>query len=234
MYENSQPPQQNEWFADGALDPNAFQQQPPQNNFPSEPMGMMGGDMNASSAPGQSYADEDYENEPPLLEELGINFKDMIDRTKSTLNPFRSMDKVQHLEDADLTGPIVFALAFSTCLLMRGKLYIGDVYGLFLMGCCAMYVILNLICTNQDGIGFTAVVSIMGYGLLPMVLFAAVGILLNLTGYIGSFLGCVAISWSTWTSARFFEKALKMTEHRYLIAYPVGLYYCAFVLMSMF
>ena len=42
------------------------------------------------------------------------------------------------------------------------------------------------------------------------------------------------ILWSTHTATRFFEKALHMADQRYLIAYPVGLVYSCFVLITVF
>jgi hypothetical protein len=47
-------------------------------------------------------------------------------------------------------------------------------------------------------------------------------------------MGLVAVAWATVTAARFFEKAMNMTSMRWLIAYPVFLFYAMFVLMAVF
>ncbi|KAL8465158.1 hypothetical protein ACS0TY_034596 [Phlomoides rotata] len=52
----------------------------------------------------------DFEDEPPLLEELDINTKQIYQKTLSILNPFR-INHYLH-EDADLSGPCLFLLAF--------------------------------------------------------------------------------------------------------------------------
>ena len=51
--------------------------------------------------------------------------------------------------------------------------------GIFLMGCCAVYFFLNLL-SQQKSIGIFSVISIMGYGLLPIVVLAAIAITISL------------------------------------------------------
>lgn len=64
-----------------------------------------------------SYANTGFENEPPLLEELGINMTHIRKKTMAVLNPFREVDQ-ESLEDNDLSGPLFFALLLGTFLLM--------------------------------------------------------------------------------------------------------------------
>ncbi len=64
--------------------------------------------------------EEDYSNEPPLLEELGINFEHIWAKTRAVLVLTKRIDSL-HLEDTDLAGPLVFALGFGFLLLLRGK-----------------------------------------------------------------------------------------------------------------
>merc|ERR1711871_179412 len=54
-------------------------------------MGTMGALGYGSSITGD---DEDYENEPPLLEELGINFDHIYTKTFLVLHPLKEMDEV--------------------------------------------------------------------------------------------------------------------------------------------
>jgi len=56
-----------------------------------------------------AFSTEGYEGEPPLLEELGVNFSHVRSKTLAVLNPFRRID--QHLmDDSDLAGPALFFL----------------------------------------------------------------------------------------------------------------------------
>ena len=109
-----------------------------------------------------------FEDEPPLLEELGINFRHIWDRTIAVMNPFRSIDG-HILDDADLAGPLIFCLGLGFCQLFSGKLNFGYIFGLALMGCTALYMVLNLLSQNSK-IDLFSVYSVVGYALLPIVI----------------------------------------------------------------
>ncbi|KAK9422308.1 hypothetical protein AB5N19_03041 [Seiridium cardinale] len=95
-----------------------------------------------------AFSTEGYENEPPLLEELGINFDHIQRKTVAVLNPFARID--QHLmDDSDLGGPILFFVLFGFFLLFSGKVHFGYIYGLALMGSIALHTILSLM--TPDG-----------------------------------------------------------------------------------
>ncbi|KAF9873307.1 Yip1 domain-containing protein [Colletotrichum karsti] len=90
-----------------------------------------------------AFSTEGYDGEPPLLEELGVNFGHVMAKTLAVLNPFRRID--QHLmDDSDLAGPILFFLLFGTFLLFSGKVHFGYIYGLALLGSTSLHVILSL------------------------------------------------------------------------------------------
>ena len=50
--------------------------------------------------------DDEFENEPPLLEELGVNPDYIVQKTLTVLNPFRGT-RVDVAADSDLAGPLV-------------------------------------------------------------------------------------------------------------------------------
>ncbi|CAL8292077.1 unnamed protein product [Arctogadus glacialis] len=58
-----------------------------------------------------------YEEEPPLLEELGINFDHIWQKTMTVLNPFKPADG-SIMNETDLTGPILFCITLGVNLLM--------------------------------------------------------------------------------------------------------------------
>ena len=99
-------------------------------------------------------------------------------RTKSVLNPKRSLQDMS-LDEADLAGPIMFALALASVLILHGKLAFGAIYGAFLMGCFAVYIVMSLLSQKKE-IGFFPVVSIMGYGLLPIIVLATLAIIVSM------------------------------------------------------
>ncbi|EFX00681.1 golgi membrane protein [Grosmannia clavigera kw1407] len=95
-----------------------------------------------------AFSTEGYDGEPPLLEELGVNFSHIRAKTLAVLNPFQRID--QHLmDDSDLAGPIISFLLFGTFLLFSGKVHFGYIYGLALLGSTSLHIILSLM--SPDG-----------------------------------------------------------------------------------
>ncbi|KAJ0119584.1 hypothetical protein N8I77_012667 [Diaporthe amygdali] len=97
-----------------------------------------------------AFSTEGYEGEPPLLEELGVNFTHIQAKTLAVLNPFRRID--QHLmDDSDLGGPILFAGLFGFFLLFSGNLHFGYIYGLAALGSISLHFIISLMTPLEDG-----------------------------------------------------------------------------------
>jgi len=61
-----------------------------------------------------------YDNEPPLLEELGISFPDIKKKALVVLYPFRKYDN-ENMGNPDLVGPLIFCLIFGSLLLLVSK-----------------------------------------------------------------------------------------------------------------
>ncbi|CAM9577286.1 unnamed protein product, partial [Ectocarpus sp. 13 AM-2016] len=160
--------------------------------------------------------EEDYENEPPLLEELGINFEHIWSKTLAVILPTKKID-INYLDDTDLAGPLVFCLCFGLCLLLTGKPHFGYIYGFGMFGCIATAMVLNLI--GEKPIDLWKTTSVLGYCLLPVIGLAAMGIVTDLRGNLGHVLGFVAVAWCTISATRLFEEYLEMRRQRYLVAY---------------
>ncbi|XP_067422812.1 protein YIPF5 isoform X2 [Emydura macquarii macquarii] len=65
----------------------------------------------------QSFYGSSFEDEPPLLEELGINFDHIWQKTLTVLHPLKVADG-SIMNETDLAGPMVFCLAFGATLLL--------------------------------------------------------------------------------------------------------------------
>merc|ERR1719399_513651 len=177
----------------------------------------MGGTFGGGTAAfGGLDGDEDIENEPPLLEELGVNLVHIRSKTYAVLHPSHVASR-EVLEDADLAGPLVFCLLLGLCQMFSGKLNFGYIYGFGLTGCAGMHMVLNLL-SQQEGVDLFRVCSILGYCLLPTVPLALVSVVFSLRGVLGLVLGLGVIGWCTFAATRFFEQALEMSEQRWLIA----------------
>ncbi|KAM4034142.1 protein YIPF5-like [Anomaloglossus baeobatrachus] len=61
-----------------------------------------------------------FDDEPPLLEELGINFDHIWQKTLTVLHPLKVADG-SIMNETDLTGPMVFCLAFGATLLLHNS-----------------------------------------------------------------------------------------------------------------
>ncbi|KAK8732854.1 hypothetical protein OTU49_006963 [Cherax quadricarinatus] len=171
------------------------------------------------------------EDEPPLLEELGINPDAIVQKTLTVLNPMRRTDPTI-LQDTDLAGPLAFCLAFGSFLLLSGKAQFGYIYGIGLLGCISMYGLLNMM--SMSGVSLGVVVSILGYCLLPMVGLAGINVLVSLQGPMGIVLTGAAILWCSISASKLFVTGLSMDHQQPLVAYPCALLYAVFALITIF
>ena len=174
---------------------------------------------------------DDFENEPPLMEELGINFDHIKQKTLAVLNPMVSPD-TEIMQDTDLAGPLVFCFIFGGTLLMAGKVHFGYIYGIGVVGCIAMYSLLNLM--SMTGVSASCIVSVLGYCLLPMCLLSIFGIVLSLQGMIGILLTSLSVLWCSISASKLFVSALAMDHQQLLVAYPCALVYGVFALIAVF
>lgn len=179
----------------------------------------------------RSSSYDDIENEPPLLEELGINVDHIVMRMKGVAF-FKHIEE-DVLDDLDLSGPIAILVALATCLLFAGKISFSSVYGFGLSGCIGIWMLINVM-SQKGGIDLYRTMSILGYGLIPTVILAALGVFVSLKSTFGTVISAVCIFWSTATTSRFFATAIAMHQQRWLVAYPVGLFYTCFTLLTVF
>ncbi|KAK8192767.1 hypothetical protein M8818_007939 [Zalaria obscura] len=200
-----------------------------------------------------AFGTEGYEGEPPLLEELGVNFGHIKTKTLTVLNPLGRID--QHImDDSDLAGPILFFFLFGGFLWLSGKAQSGYVYGLSALGSISLHTILSLMSPplsptdasaaqdhiQQGSSHFSSTLtfwrssSVLGYCLLPLVLISLLGVALPLDTLFGYILTSAAIAWCTYSSSAMFCAVGRMTEMRGLVAYPLALFYTGFGIMAIF
>jgi len=178
-----------------------------------------------------NFDDDDFENEPPILEELGINVEHILLRMKGVA--FFKQVEQEVLEDLDLSGPLAIIMALSTCLLCAGKITFSYVYGFGVSGCVLIWMLINLM-SQKGGIDMYRTASVLGYGLIPVVIMAFLGVFVSLNSSFGSIVAGLCIMWATATASRFFATAIAMNQQRWLVAYPVGLFYVCFSLLTVF
>jgi hypothetical protein len=198
------------------------------------------GGVSGSGGGGGGLNAFDNDAEPPLLEELGIDPAEIWKKAKAVSLPSRGAIPASLLADADLAGPLFFSTLLGFALLFQGKLHFGYIFGFGLTGCTLMWLLINLMTDVRDanapgGIDFERCVSVLGYALLPIIGLAVLHIALPVRGVLGFGLNAAAILACTANATRFIEA---MSEHgreqRYLFAYPIGLLYACFALLTVF
>lgn len=187
-----------------------------------------------SVPPGRQTTRQD-DDEPPLLEELGIDPQRIVEKTVAVLNPFRRKgptdDAAFLLQDSDLAGPLMFCVIMAVSLLITGgKAHFGFVYGLAFSSCILMYCIINLM-SIKSNVSFASVASILGYCLLPLVTVPFIGLF---SSGVGIFIASVAVIYSSLSASRLFVTVLGDHDQRALLAYPCALVYGAFALIIIF
>eukprot|EP00252_Welwitschia_mirabilis_P015181 TRINITY_DN33406_c0_g1_i1.p1 TRINITY_DN33406_c0_g1~~TRINITY_DN33406_c0_g1_i1.p1 ORF type:complete len:242 (-),score=9.93 TRINITY_DN33406_c0_g1_i1:24-749(-) len=193
-----------------------------------------------SFAPPPSYAGSSgsfgvgvFEDEPPLLEELGINTRMIWKKTLNLMNPVRVNSNLH--EDADLSGPFLFFLAFGFCQLLAGKLHFGVILGWLTVASLFIYVVFNMLAGRNGNLDLYRCLSLVGYCMLPMVVFSAVSLFVPHEGYLMFSLAAITVIWCTRAcTSLLIAVASHGDEHRRLVGYACALIYMMFSLIVIF
>lgn len=239
----------------GQMGGGSIYQNPNQFNFP---QGSMSFGNNASSNNGNipnglgvqldplpsglfnTLSTKGYPHEPPLMEEIGINFDHIITKTKLVLIPISSTNALSQeiLNDSDLSGPLIFFMLFGLFLLLGGKVHFGYIYGVALFGTISLHNLSKFMGSNESSsetkLQFFNTASILGYCFLPLCFLSLFGIFYSLNNTFGYVLGGIFVCWSTWSSSGFLNSLLQLHSARALIAYPLLIFYSVFALMAIF
>uniref|UniRef100_A0A7S3D7D5 Protein YIPF n=1 Tax=Palpitomonas bilix TaxID=652834 RepID=A0A7S3D7D5_9EUKA len=193
-----------------------------------------GGSSGASS---QAFVED--EPDEPLLDELGIHPSHILKRTLLICQPWKSVKSAASghrddlLDDNDMAGPLLFCFALGFLLLLQGKMSFGYIYGVGMVGCVGIYALLSMM-VNEHKLEFFRVVSYLGYSLLPIVFLAVPAVFITAQSAVMYVMVVVAVVWATRSAASLFVAAEGMDKQRYLIAYPIGLFYLGFALIAAF
>ncbi|KAK9156719.1 hypothetical protein Scep_003293 [Stephania cephalantha] len=174
-----------------------------------------------------------FDDEPPLLEELGINTRQIWRKSVSIMNPFRVNSDIH--EDADLSGPFLFLMAFGLFQLLAGKLHFGIILGWVTVAAIFLYVVFNMLAGRNGNLDVYRCLSLIGYCMLPMVIFSALSLFVPQGGAAVFAMAGVFVLWATRVCTRLLvELASCGDEHRGLIAYACFLIYTLFSLLVIF
>ncbi|OAY42890.1 protein YIPF5 homolog [Manihot esculenta] len=189
--------------------------------------GPIGGGLTASSGAAN------FDDEEPLLDELGIHPDQIWSKTKSIMNPFRVNPTVH--QDSDLSGP--FFLYFSLCLfqLLAGKFQFGVILGWIVVSSIFLYVVFNMLAGRNGNLNLHTCTSVLGYCLLPVVMLSAFSLFTPQGGPIIFIIAGVFVIWATRACTNLMVAVADGgEEHRGLIAYACFLIYTLFSLLVIF
>uniref|UniRef100_A0A182QEN5 Protein YIPF n=1 Tax=Anopheles farauti TaxID=69004 RepID=A0A182QEN5_9DIPT len=180
-------------------------------------------------------------DEPPLLDELEIYPRRIVEKSFAMLNPFQRADALVDSADylfkeTDLAGPILFCLSLAACLsISNSKAQFGYIYGLSTISVLVMFCLISLMCNAVEShVTVSAVASVLGYSMLPIVFLSLIGVFFSLNNLYGMLLAGAAVLLATIGSSRIFCLMTGDPHQRYLIAYPCGLLFTTFSLLVLF
>uniref|UniRef100_A0A7N0V9A6 Protein YIP n=1 Tax=Kalanchoe fedtschenkoi TaxID=63787 RepID=A0A7N0V9A6_KALFE len=162
----------------------------------------------------------DFEDEPTLMEELGINTRQIWHKIVSILIPFKLNPHIH--EDADLSGPFVLMMAFGLFQLLAGKIHFGILLGWITVAAIWLYVVFNMLAGKNGNLDVYKCLSLIGYCMLSVVILSALALFVPRGGAV---VVCTRLM---------VELGSCSVEHRGLAGYACLLIYALFSLLVIF
>ncbi|XVF07694.1 hypothetical protein REPUB_Repub06bG0162000 [Reevesia pubescens] len=192
--------------------------------------GSFGGTISASAASGSAS----FDDEEPLLDELGIHPDQIFHKTKSILNPFR-VNPTAH-KDSDLSGPIFLYLSLCLFQLLAGKIQFGVILGWIVVSSIFLYIVFNMLAGRNGNLDLHTCTSVVGYCMLPVVILSAATLFIPQGSSVPRYaMAGVFVMWAARACTNLMVSlADGGEEHRGLIAYACFLIYTLFSLLVIF
>jgi len=203
---------------------------------PTAPVGGQGQQMPSVMQPmndGSGTVSFDPDQEPPLLEELEIDFPRIWQKTLAVIMPFRKEIDPHLMDETDLAGPLVYCFLFGMFLLLGGKLQFNYVFGVSAVACLGVFALLSLM-TERD-VSLSLVVSVLGYCLLPIIGCSALCVLTPSSWVVTRMIIAIpAVVWCTHCATMIFVACLQMEDQHFLVAYPLFMAYACYAVLTLF
>ena len=174
-----------------------------------------------------------FDDEEPLLDELGIHPDQIWKKIRSILNPIR-VNYMVH-KDSDLSGPILLYMSFCLFQLLAGKIQFGVILGWIVVSSIFLYVVFNMLEGRSGNLKLHTCTSVVGYCMLPVVVLSALSLFIPQVGVVRFALATIFVLWATRASTGLIVSlADGGDEHRGLIAYACFLIYTLFSFLVIF
>lgn len=202
-------------------------------------------ELEANSAPvptggrtaAMNVASGSYDNEPPLLEELGIDVPQMRRKAMAMLLLHQRATSASSplLEDeGDLSGPVMLAAALAALhVLLHGVVTLGPIVGWLALFMLGTYWLVNQLAAGHQHVGFYRCASIVGYSLVPVAFSSVLCLLLPSA----SAVKLLVLGFGALMSARCCARLLvtaspALLDAWFVLAVPCALVYSLFALLS--
>eukprot|EP00239_Pterosperma_sp_CCMP1384_P005043 CAMPEP_0197849092 /NCGR_PEP_ID=MMETSP1438-20131217/10875_1 /TAXON_ID=1461541 /ORGANISM="Pterosperma sp., Strain CCMP1384" /LENGTH=185 /DNA_ID=CAMNT_0043461617 /DNA_START=305 /DNA_END=862 /DNA_ORIENTATION=+ len=172
-----------------------------------------------------------FDDEPPLLEELGINPKQVIKNSLSVLKGFNI--NAESMDDGDVSGTFLYSFALGCFHLLAGKFQFGDILGLMSVGLVALYWLLNVMAGAEGGIELNRVSAMVGYCMFPMVIYAGICVVVPSRSLAGVIIAVIATLWCSIVCAKILVAATpSLKGSTGLVLFPCLLFFSVFTLLT--
>eukprot|EP00775_Hariotina_reticulata_P010855 gene10855-11009_t len=182
-----------------------------------------------------SAYNSNFEDEPPLLEELGIDIPAILERTKSIL---LYQMKSSCLDELDFGGALIFLLLLGGLHLLLGKVHFGVLLGWSVVQSILLWFVVNQIASNEAAehraLDLYSCCCIVGYGMVPLI-FLSIAVLLTPKGPVSAVLAILATAWCALIAATVLARiSHALAEVRSLVMFPCFLLYGSFALLTVY
>ena len=129
-----------------------------------------------------------FADEPPLLEELGVDFSQIARRAKSSMNPFSKANETS--KDDDLAGPLIVFGTIATLHALQGKMHYGYILGWSAIASGLTCWLLNQLTQSNSNAGenlsLSRTASVIGYNAMSILLLSAVKVFFHGTHHVNN------------------------------------------------
>nr|XP_002127647.1 protein YIPF4-like [Ciona intestinalis] len=170
--------------------------------------------------------DEDGMNEKPILEELDIDLKDIYYKIRCVLLPIPSLGYNRQIvrDNPDFWGPLVVVLLFSMVSLYGQFRVVSWILTMWVFGSLIIFLLARVL---GGEVGYSQCLGVIGYSLIPLIITAAVLVLIRNTEPFAFIVRTLGIFWAAYSAGSLLvDDAYK--QKKPLLIYPIFLLYIYF------
>jgi hypothetical protein len=172
-------------------------------------------------------ADDDDENQKPLLEELDIDLKDIYYKLRCVLFPFPQLGFNRKIvrENPDFWGPLVVVLIYSIVSLYGQFRVVSWILTIWIFGSLIVFLLTRVL---GGEVNYSQCLGVIGYSLLPLAIIAIIMPAIHSLHYVSFIFKVLGVVWATY-SAGSLLCGPELQSKQSLVLYPILLLYIYFL-----